>query len=168
MHFLRIAAPRVRLEFENSVEETMNKMLIAALALAAAMTACTSPMTNTYKTTLAGTNEVPAVTTTGTGSATATLDINTKVLTVTGNYSALSGAVVTPGAHIHGPALAGTNAPVIFNLVFTESATAGTGTLSGTFTLTDAQITDLNDGKYYVNVHTAKNNGGEIRGQLTK
>ena len=38
--------------------------------------------------------------------------------------------------------------------------------LSGTATLTDAQIADLNAGKWYVNVHTAANKGGEIRGQL--
>jgi CHRD domain len=150
----------------------MNKMLIAALALAAAMTACTSPMTNTYKTTLNGANEKPnAVTTTGTGAATATLDINTKVLTVTGTYEKLSGPVVAPGAHIHGPASETETAGVLFTLTYTDSATPATGaagTLAGTFTLTDAQIADLNAGKYYVNVHTTANPGGEIRGQLLK
>ena len=35
-------------------------------------------------------------------------------------------------------------------------------------TLTADQVKDLLAGKYYVNVHTAKNPGGEIRGQLTK
>jgi hypothetical protein len=147
----------------------MNKMLIAALALAAAMTACTSPMTNTYKTTLAGANEVPAVTSTGTGTVTATLDINTKVLTVTGSYEKLSGPVVAPGAHIHGPADTTKTAGVLFALTYTESTTTpGTGALAGTFTLTDAQITELNGGLYYVNLHTTANPGGEIRGQLGK
>ena len=32
--------------------------------------------------------------------------------------------------------------------------------------LTDAQIADLNAGKWYFNIHTAANPGGEIRGQL--
>ena len=40
------------------------------------------------------------------------------------------------------------------------------GPMTGTATLTDAQITDLLAGKYYVNVHTEQNKGGEIRGQL--
>jgi CHRD domain len=33
---------------------------------------------------------------------------------------------------------------------------------------TDAQAADLMAGKYYVNVHTAANPGGEIRGEVTK
>ena len=35
-------------------------------------------------------------------------------------------------------------------------------------TLTADQVKDLLAGKQYVNVHTAKNPGGEIRGQITK
>jgi hypothetical protein len=34
--------------------------------------------------------------------------------------------------------------------------------------LTDAQAADLMAGRWYVNVHTAANGGGEIRGQVTK
>jgi hypothetical protein len=32
--------------------------------------------------------------------------------------------------------------------------------------LTDAQVADLMSGKDYVNIHTAQNKGGEIRGQI--
>ena len=39
--------------------------------------------------------------------------------------------------------------------------------LNGSATMTDAQAKDLLAGKDYVNVHTAKNPGGEIRGQIT-
>jgi hypothetical protein len=42
-----------------------------------------------------------------------------------------------------------------------------TSPVHGTATLTDAQIKDLEAGKWYVNVHTAANKGGEIRGQVT-
>ena len=38
----------------------------------------------------------------------------------------------------------------------------------GSATLTDAQAKALMDGDMYVNVHTAANKGGEIRGQLMK
>ena len=38
----------------------------------------------------------------------------------------------------------------------------------GSATLTDAQAADLMAGKLYVNIHTAANKGGEIRGQMTK
>ncbi len=36
----------------------------------------------------------------------------------------------------------------------------------GSAKLTDAQMTDLEAGKWYVNVHTKANPGGEIRGQV--
>ena len=40
------------------------------------------------------------------------------------------------------------------------------GTLKGEATLTDAQAADLKAGKWYFNIHTAANKGGELRGQL--
>jgi hypothetical protein len=40
--------------------------------------------------------------------------------------------------------------------------------MDGSATLTDAQAADLAGGKLYVNVHTAANKGGEIRGQVVK
>ena len=40
--------------------------------------------------------------------------------------------------------------------------------VEGSATLTDAQAADLMAGKYYINVHTAANPGGEIRGQVKK
>ena len=38
----------------------------------------------------------------------------------------------------------------------------------GSATLTDAQAADLVAGRYYINIHTAANPAGEIRGQVTK
>jgi hypothetical protein len=35
-------------------------------------------------------------------------------------------------------------------------------------TLTDAQMNDLEAGKWYANVHTEANKGGEIRGQMVR
>ena len=43
-----------------------------------------------------------------------------------------------------------------------------TSPVEGSATLTDAQAADLVAGKYYVNIHTAANPGGEIRGQVMK
>jgi hypothetical protein len=146
------------------------KLLLVSFALAAVLVACPSTMTNTYKATLTGAAERPnPVTTSGTGSVTATLDLNTKTLTLTGTYSGLSGAVSSPGAHIHGPAGVDATAGVLFPITFTEGATAGSGTLAITSqVLTDAQIADLNAGQWYVNLHTVANQPGEIRGQLIK
>jgi len=78
--------------------------------------------------------------------------------------SGLSGAATA--AHIHGPADATATASVACPLTVTESATAGTGTLSGE--CTTLVVADLNSGMYYVNIHTTAHGGGEIRGQLMK
>ena len=66
------------------------------------------------------------------------------------------------GACFHGPALACANAGVAVPLKDPASGS------KDTVALTDAQIADLEAGKWYVNVHTAANPGGEIRGQVTQ
>ncbi|MDB5484322.1 MAG: hypothetical protein JWR29_226, partial [Tardiphaga sp.] len=65
-------------------------------------------------------------------------------------------------AHFHGPAEAGKNASVAVPI------TPATSPSEGSATLTDAQAADLMAGKYYINVHTEANKGGEIRGQVLK
>jgi hypothetical protein len=40
--------------------------------------------------------------------------------------------------------------------------------ITGSAVLTDAQAADLLGGKWYANVHTQANPGGEIRGQMTR
>jgi hypothetical protein len=80
------------------------------------------------------------------------------VLTYNVTYEGLSGPAVA--AHIHGPAAPGANGPPV--VPFANAASP----ITGTATLTDAQAADLAAGKWYVNVHTAANKGGEIRGQI--
>jgi hypothetical protein len=120
--------------------------------------------TTTFKADLKGSSEVPPNTTPGTGSVTVTYDPATKKITWDGTFSGLTGPATA--AHIHGPAPAGKNAGVLVWL--SVKGKPATSPLKGSATLTDAQATDLVDGMCYVNVHTAKNPGGEIRGQLTK
>ena len=137
-----------------------------ALAAAGLLAACQSSSmmaanTKTFHATLSAQQEVPPTSSSGTGSGTFTLDPATKQLTWNVTYSGLSGPAAA--AHIHGPAGPGANAGVMVNL-----APSGVGNpISGSATLTDAQIADLEGGKTYVNIHTAANKGGEIRGQIT-
>jgi len=119
-----------------------------------------SAETVTFKATMNGASEVPAKDTKGHGEATATLDTATKVLSYQITYSDLTGPATM--GHFHGPAAPGANAGVA--VPFANPASP----ISGTATLTDAQMADLMAGKYYANIHTAANPGGEIRGQLVK
>jgi hypothetical protein len=95
----------------------------------------------------------------GSGEVTAMLE--GKTFTYTATYKDLSGPAVA--AHFHDASAPGGDGPPIV-----PAANAGTSPISGTATLTDAQIADLNAGKVYFNVHTQANPKGEIRGTLAK
>jgi hypothetical protein len=110
---------------------------------------------------LKATDEVPPNDSKGTGMLEATYDSSSKQLSYTADYSGLTGNATM--AHFHGPADPGKNAPIV---VPVQGSVASP--IKGTATLTDAQAAELLAGKLYFNVHTEKNKGGEIRGQVTK
>jgi hypothetical protein len=146
---------------------TMNNV-IAKLVLALgvlALGACSTyqgmvpdwmPGSGAIKVTLSGTEEVPPLSVPGSGSGSFRVAEDG---TVTGSVTTKD--VAGTMAHIHRGAK-GTNGPVIVPLEKngdTYSAPAGRK-------LTPSQIEDLKAGSLYVNVHTARNKGGEVRGQL--
>jgi Cu/Zn superoxide dismutase len=135
-------------------------MIAAGLAFTAANAATTK-----LKASLTSAQEVPANDSKGKGSAEFTIDSATKEISWKVTFDGLSGDAVA--AHIHGPADAGANAGVEVN-IGKESGGGLKSPMEGKFTLTDAQLADVMAGKTYVNVHTAANKGGEIRGQIMK
>jgi hypothetical protein len=104
---------------------------------------------------------VPTNDSKGKGTADLTYDTVSKNLTWTVTFDGLTGPSTV--AHFHGPAEAGKNAGVAVLIGQNPTSPA-----TGNATLTDAQAADLMGGRWYVNVHTAANRGGEIRGQVTK
>lgn len=123
-------------------------------------------------------NEVPPVTGTGSGDAiSGGISFNTVTSTLSfamgygsaAGFTDLTGAAI--GAHIHGPAAAGAEAGILFDLAATHfpavTPTKG-GVLYGSVVLTSTQATNLLNGLNYVNIHTTANPGGEIRGQLVR
>lgn len=133
--------------------------LVTACAIGLWAAAPAGAETLVMKADLKGATEVPANTTAGTGSVTASFDTTTKTLTWTGTYAGLTGPATA--AHFHGPAEVGKNAGV---MVPSPAALP----IQGSAVLTDAQVQALTGGMMYFNVHTAANPGGEIRGQVTK
>jgi hypothetical protein len=105
---------------------------------------------------LSGGEEVPPVQASGSGSGTIRVNADGTV----------SGSVTTTGvdgtmAHIHQGAK-GQNGPVIIPL----QKQGDTYTVPPGAKLNDAQMKAFKEGNLYVNVHTAKNKGGEVRGQI--
>jgi len=172
----------------------MKKLLLTVLTttLISLLVACgeqskaAEDVIKTYTVTLSAASEVPAVAVASdaTGTVTVTLNETKKEVSVSGSYSGLTGPAVA--AHIHGSADRSGNGPVVLDLVVTADAksaqlqtTAGHGghdedkdgansgklSLEAT-SLTDAQIADMKKGMHYINVHTAANAPGEIRGQI--
>jgi hypothetical protein len=139
----------------------MNKTMLATLVLGAAVAFAGPAFADKMKATLDGKSEVPPNTSAATGAADVDYDAASKKLSWKVTYSGLSGPATA--AHFHGPAEAGKNAGVA---VAIPNATPSP--VEGSATLTDAQAADLMAGKYYINVHTAANPGGEIRGQVMK
>ncbi|HZE91949.1 MAG TPA: CHRD domain-containing protein [Rhizobacter sp.] len=144
---------------KNYTQMLKGSLLAAAVVLSAC--AMSSPKTNSadFKATLSGSAEVPPNGSPGKGTLEAKLDKDTKVLSWTLTYSDLTGPATA--AHFHGPAMPGENAGVV--VPFASAASP----IKGQTTLTDAQMADLLAGRWYANVHTAANKGGEIRGQVT-
>jgi len=114
--------------------------------------------------TMNGAQEVPSVATSAVGTITADYSQTTKILTFTMTWGGLSGNATA--AHIHGTAEAGVNAPVLQS--FTSGITGKVGNYTSSLFVDGVKIQEslLLAGKYYMNVHTAANPGGEIRGQL--
>ncbi|MBJ7402422.1 MAG: CHRD domain-containing protein [Bradyrhizobium sp.] len=139
----------------------MTKAVLAILALGAAVAFAAPAGAEKLKATLDGKSEVPPNTSSATGTADLDYDAASKKLSWTVTYSGLSGPATA--AHFHGPAEAGKNAGVAVPI-----PNAASSPVKGEATLTDAQASDLLGGKYYINIHTAANPGGEIRGQVTK
>ena len=106
---------------------------------------------------LSAQNEVPPNASTGSGMAKVELDGNTIKWNIT--YSGMTGPVTA--GHFHGPALPGANAGVVVPFAGPLASP-----IIGSATLTPAQVDQVKQGLWYVNLHTAAHPGGEIRGQV--
>ena len=149
----------------------VTRISVAALSLAAvaAITGCgmmkpsssAAPMSNmvALSTQLRASSEVPPNASPATGTVDAVFNKDTNMLRWKVSYSGLTGPATA--GHFHGPAAPGANAGVV--LPWSSSMVSP---MEGSATLTPVQMADLMAGRWYANVHTAANPGGEVRGQM--
>ena len=149
-----------------TTRRNVTRLGFAAIAVVAAVTitgcGMMSPASNqlVFTTQLSATNEVPPNSSQASGSVDAVLNKDTNLLRWKVKYTGLTGPATA--GHFHGPAMAGANAGVALPWPGVMSTPS-----EGSATLTAAQAADLMAGRWYANVHTAANPGGEIRGQMT-
>jgi hypothetical protein len=138
----------------------MFRRVLLAAALSAAFISAAGAATVSYTARLSGRAEIPKNDSKGKGKLEATFDTQSKVFNYTLTFENLSGPAAA--AHIHGPANHKQSAGVVAPLGDKDP----TSPIDGSVTLTDEQAKMLQSNKLYVNVHTAANPGGEIRGQI--
>lgn len=119
----------------------------------------------TKQITLSSDQEVPANSSAATGTADISYNKDSKTLTYTVTYSGLTDKASM--AHIHGTAAKGANAGVKHDLTgVLQKETSGSFTDSVKIDASGIAEDSLISGFYYFNIHTPKNPGGEIRGQI--
>ena len=113
---------------------------------------------------MTGGQEVPVVSTPGTGNLDVRYDRASKLLTLTFAWGNLTDSVTA--MHIHGPALPGVSAPVL--VPFTNFVKSRYGTHSQAFVVDEVTLkeAELLGSQYYINIHTKTYPAGEIRGQI--
>lgn len=95
---------------------------------------------------------------TATGQASMTLDVDSNEFCMDLSFGGLLGTQTVQ--HVHGPATPTMNAGVLFGI-------PGPGSFSGFCTiLSDAHEQIILDGLAYINIHSTRDPGGEIRGQI--
>jgi len=116
-----------------------------------------------YTARLSGDQENPPVTATGSGIAEFLVDTTANRLRYVVNVTGMS--MPSTGWHIHTGG-AGFNGGVLIDL--SDPGPVPSNAVSGARPITAASVADLEAGRWYVNVHSAANPAGEIRGQILR
>lgn len=147
-------------------------LFVGAIAVSAAIKAFNSPVHARhtklipFTAVLTGGQEVPSNNSNAFGVAFMTFDETTNMLNFSLTYTDEKLTSLEVAAHFHAPAIPGVNAPVVFGLVNPGPFQVGSPKFGSVGPFTPEQKEDLEDGLFYINVHTTNFPGGEIRGQV--
>ena len=136
-------------------------MVLGGVVSAAAAVGLAQAAPRSFSVPLSGAQQVPPVTSPGNGTADFTFDPATRGLSWSITFSGLSSDATM--AHIH-TGTAGKNGPVV--LWLSTRGTPPSSPITGSATLTPAQVAQLKAGQWYVNVHSKDHPAGELRGQV--
>ncbi len=154
----------------------MVKYAVAALALVAATSGQAQAQTVRLTAVMSGANETPGVLTSATGTAEVFVNLATQTFSYEIEIVNLPSGTTAGHFHVGGPGLAG---PIVVDLapqvnVSNDFTLKGTASASALRARADQGIRSWEDfiqsligGQVYVNIHSAVNPGGEVRGQLT-
>lgn len=131
-------------------------LLLCSLLLSSTLFA----QTETYRARLSPMPVSPQTVNTITGQGEVILTLNGTTLTVTGNFSGMSSAATMAHLHNGPPAQPG---PVAQRL---EVTAAPAGEVTATLELTAEQVAALRNNELYVQIHSANNPSGELRGWI--
>jgi hypothetical protein len=146
-----------------NVLTTSNRNVILAKEARSGLIRLQDQPTNTvlaFTVLLSPASEVPSVNNSS-GSAIGAISLEGSNLNYYVTFSGLSGPATA--AHFHASATPTNSAGVVVPL---SPPAATSGIIAGSVQLTLAQITNFMSGLCYMNIHTALNPGGEIRGQV--
>lgn len=139
-------------------------LALAALLSAGALAPIAAQETERYGERLSRMPVDYRTTATVTGSGTVTGELRRNELTIRARFSGLSSPATA--AHLH-HAPKGRRGDVAF-AVELGAATETAGEFSDTITLTDEEVAELRSERYYLQIHTAGNPRGELRGWLLR
>jgi hypothetical protein len=157
---------------------TMRRAVVAlAVFLVTATASSAQAQTIRFTAALSGADETPGVLTGAFGTARVTLDTGSRALTWSIDVFNLPSGITNAHFHVGGPGVAG---PTVVNIAFTTNQ-SNDFNLSGSATAADLLVRDqqgirswddfmqaLQGGQIYVNIHSAVNGPGEIRGQVIR
>src|SRR5438477_8760574 len=139
-------------------------LLVTALALVGLclISVPTAQASQGFAARLNGAQETPPNGSAGTGNGSVILSDDQTTITVNLNFTGLGSNASNAHIHTGPPGVAG---PITFPLTGVPAATSGTFPQQS-FSITPAQVTDLQNGNLYFNIHSSGFPGGEIRGQI--
>ena len=152
-------------------------LLLAAFILVGTTAGAAQAQTIRFTAALSGANETPGVITGAFGNATVTLDTGTQTVTWNIDVFNLPSGINNAHFHVGGPGVAG---PTVVNIGFTANQSndfnlSGSATASNLLVRGDQGIRSWDDfmqalqgGQLYINIHSAVNPAGEIRGQVIR